>query len=173
MSVLEHKDLSGQSVKVTVLTVSDTRTEQTDKSGRRMIEMLHESGFGLADYNIVKDEPESILKALYAAFERKDVDAVLINGGTGISTRDITVDTVQSLLEKELPGYGELFRMLSFQEIGSAAMMSRAVAGTARGKVIFVTPGSTGAVQLAMDRLILPELAHCVKELNKDKGAGS
>jgi molybdenum cofactor biosynthesis protein B len=151
-----------------VVTVSDTRTEETDKSGQLMKQLLEEAGHVTCLYRIVKDEPDEVIAAIEAGIAHPDVQVILLNGGTGISPRDNTYEAVKGLLEKELPGFGELFRMLSYSEdIGSAAMLSRAIAGTRKGKMIFSTPGSTGAVRLAMNRLIVPELGHVVRELNK------
>jgi molybdenum cofactor biosynthesis protein B len=151
-----------------VITVSDTRDEQTDKSGRLMKELLAEAGHQTILYQIVKDEPTEITEAIHAGCAHPEVQVILLNGGTGISPRDTTYEAVKALLEKELPGFGELFRMVSYTEdIGSAAMLSRAIAGTYRGRAVFSTPGSTGAVRLAMTKLILPELGHVVRELRK------
>lgn len=168
MSSLEHKAAAPRSVGCMVITVSDTRTEETDKSGRLMRELLSHANHPVQLYRIVKDEPAEITAAIDEGASHPEVQVILLNGGTGISPRDNTCEAVQRLLEKELPGFGELFRMLSYTEdIGSAAMLSRAVAGTYRGKAVFSTPGSTGAVRLAMTRLILPELGHVVRELNR------
>jgi molybdenum cofactor biosynthesis protein B len=168
MSTREHKETSPRTVGCMVITVSDTRTEETDKSGLLMRELLVEANHSVILYRIVKDEPTEIVAAIGEGTEHPDVQVILLNGGTGISRRDNTCEAVQGLLEKEMPGFGELFRMLSYTEdIGSAAMMSRAVAGTYRGKAVFSTPGSTGAVRLAMTKLIIPELGHVVRELNR------
>ncbi|GAA4704501.1 MogA/MoaB family molybdenum cofactor biosynthesis protein [Brevibacillus fulvus] len=168
MSTAEHKKAAPQSVVCMVITVSDTRDETTDKSGQLMMQLLEQAGHQTALYQIVKDEPAEITSAIEAGRRHPAVQVILLNGGTGISPRDTTYEAVQALLEKEMPGFGELFRMLSYQDdIGSAAMLSRAIAGTYRGKAIFSTPGSTGAVRLAMEKLIIPELGHVVRELHK------
>ncbi|MED1824119.1 MogA/MoaB family molybdenum cofactor biosynthesis protein [Brevibacillus agri] len=168
MSTQEHKALSPKQVTCMVITVSDTRTEETDKSGQLMRQLLTEAGHHVALYQIVKDEPAEVTAAIEAGIAHPEVQVILLNGGTGISPRDNTFEAVSGLLEKEMPGFGELFRMLSYTEdIGSAAMLSRAVAGTRGGKMIFSTPGSTRAVKLAMNRLIVPELGHVVRELNR------
>jgi molybdenum cofactor biosynthesis protein B len=168
MSTTEHKAAAPRTVGCMVITVSDTRDEQTDKSGRLMKELLAEAGHQTILYQIVKDEPTEITEAIAAGSEHPRVQVILLNGGTGISPRDNTYEAVKALLEKELPGFGELFRMLSYTEdIGSAAMLSRAIAGTYRGRAVFSTPGSTGAVRLAMTKLILPELGHVVREMGK------
>ncbi|CAM3758568.1 molybdenum cofactor biosynthesis protein B [Mesobacillus zeae] len=169
MSTKEHKENAPGQVRCKIITVSDTRDKDTDKSGRLMITMLEEAGHTAADYVIVKDESAQISEEVLKGCGREDIDAVLINGGTGIAKRDVTIETVQKLFSKEITGFGELFRMLSYQEdIGSAALLSRATAGVVKDRAVFSTPGSTGAVKLAMTRLILPELGHVVRELKKD-----
>ena len=169
MSVTEHKKGAPQSVRCKVITISDTRTPETDKSGRLMVQLLEQSGHKVVDYKIVKDEKKDIYDAVWHGCENPNIDAVLTNGGTGIAKRDITIETVEEIIEKEIVGFGELFRMLSYTEdIGSAAMLSRAIAGVANNTVIFSTPGSTGAVKLAMNKLILPEIAHVIREIHKD-----
>ncbi|WP_139891716.1 molybdenum cofactor biosynthesis protein B [Bacillus sp. D386] len=169
MSLIEHRGSAPDCVKVMVLTVSDTRDEHTDRSGQLMMRLLQSAGHIITRYQIVKDEQDAIQQELSAGLEDKEVDAIICNGGTGIAYRDVTIETIKGLLDKEMPGFGEIFRMLSYQEdIGSAAILSRAIAGVTQGKVIFATPGSTGAVELAMNKLILPELAHVVRELKKD-----
>lgn len=169
MSVHEHKQEAPKSIRVMVITVSDTRTPDTDKSGNLMKELLENAGHSISEYMIVKDEQKDIHDAVILGCQHSEVDVILTNGGTGIARRDVTIEVVKSLLDKELPGYGEIFRMLSYQEdIGSAAILSRAIAGVANDKVIFSTPGSTGAVKLAMNKLILPEIAHVVREVRKD-----
>lgn len=150
-------------VRCAVITVSDTRTEATDTSGRFIRTALEEAGFAVARATIVPDEPARI-RALIDALAGS-VDAVLLNGGTGISARDQTVDVLQGRIEKPLPGFGELFRLLSYDEIGAGAMLSRATAGVYRHTLFFAMPGSTNAVQLAMKKLILPELKHLVWEI--------
>ncbi|WP_042349795.1 MogA/MoaB family molybdenum cofactor biosynthesis protein [Bacillus massiliigorillae] len=169
MSVNEHKLEAPKSIRIMVITVSDTRTPETDKSGKTMMELLESAGHTISAYKIVKDEQQEIHNALIEGCHNSDIDVILTNGGTGIARRDVTIETVKSLLDKELPGYGEIFRMLSYlEDIGSAAILSRAIAGVAKDKVIFSTPGSTGAVKLAMNKLILPEIAHVVREVRKD-----
>lgn len=168
MSTQEHKAQAPKTINCMVITVSDTRTEETDKSGQTMKQFLTEAGHRTALYEIVKDEPAEITAAIERGTSHPEVQVILLNGGTGISKRDTTYEAVQALLEKEMPGFGEIFRMLSYTEdIGSAAILSRAIAGTYRDKAIFSTPGSTGAVKLAMTRLIIPELGHVARELHK------
>lgn len=166
MSTKEHKQEAPKTVNCKVITVSDTRDRMTDKSGRLMIELLEANGHRVVDYVIVKDEREKIQNEILTGCEREDVDVILTNGGTGIAKRDLTIEVIQGLLEKEIVGFGELFRMLSYQEdIGSAAILSRAIAGVIKNKAVFATPGSSGAVKLAMTKLILPELGHVVRNL--------
>ncbi len=168
MSTAEHKAQAPRQVGCMVITVSDTRNEETDKSGQLMKSLLDEAGHSTVLYRIVKDEREAITAAIREGVEHPGVQVILLNGGTGIAKRDTTYEAVKALLEKEMPGFGELFRFLSYTEdIGSAAILSRAIAGTCGGKAIFSTPGSTGAVKLAMTRLIVPELGHVVRELHK------
>ena len=165
MSVAEHKEKGKKSVACFVLTVSDTRDDSTDQSGQLIKNLLAEHGQRLAGYRIVKDEPVEIESLLNQTLANPEIEAVIVNGGTGISPRDGTYEVIDRFLEKRLDGFGEIFRFLSYQDIGSAAMMSRAVAGSARGKVLISLPGSKGAVELAMRRLVLPELGHMVSQL--------
>jgi len=150
-----------------IITLSDTRTEATDASGRRIRELLESDGHQISFYQIIRDEPAELEMLLLDLLARQTIDVVLTNGGTGISRRDQTIPLIQKHLTHMLPGFGELFRMLSWQQIGSAAMLSRAIAGIASGKPIFAMPGSTKAVELAMSKLILPELRHLLYELRK------
>ncbi|MGH7772704.1 MAG: MogA/MoaB family molybdenum cofactor biosynthesis protein [Candidatus Binatia bacterium] len=165
MSVVEHKEKAKKSLGCFVVTVSDTRDEKTDQSGQLIKTLLAEEGQRLVGYRIVKDEPLQIEALLHDTLIKDGVDAIIVNGGTGISPRDGTYEVVNRLLEKRLDGFGEIFRFLSYQDIGSAAIMSRAVAGSAKGKVLISLPGSKGAVDLAMRRLVLPELSHMVSQL--------
>lgn len=152
-----------------VVTISDTRITKTDKSGSLMVTLLEEAGHSIKVKEIIPDEKDAIKNMIAAGCENPDVDIILTNGGTGIANRDVTIETIQPMFEKEIPGFGELFRTLSYQrDIGSAAILSRAVAGVSKHTVIFATPGSSGAVKLAMDKLILPELSHVVHEIKKD-----
>jgi molybdopterin adenylyltransferase len=165
MSVAEHKEKGKKSVRCYVVTVSDTRDETTDQSGQLIKSLLDREGHPLGGYRIVKDEPDQIESLIREVLKQADVDAIIVNGGTGISPRDGTYEVIAKLLDKRLDGFGEIFRYLSYQDIGSAAVMSRAVAGTARGKVLISLPGSRGAVTLAMEKLILPEIRHMVSQL--------
>jgi len=165
----EHRQEAPRSVRVFVVTASDTRSEAEDESGAFLREAAARAGHALAGYRIVPDDPQAIRAALDAAASA-GADAIIVNGGTGIAARDRTYEAVASVLEKRLDGFGELFRMLSWTEIGAAAMLSRAVAGVWGGRAVFSIPGSRAAVRLAWDKLIGPELGHVVRELRKDAG---
>jgi molybdopterin adenylyltransferase len=154
-------------VRCAVLTVSDTRTPESDTSGALIRETLSFSGHLVVDYRIVPDEPDQIREVLAVWIARDDVQAVLSNGGTGIAARDTTYDAISAMLEKRIDGFGELFRMLSWQEVGAAAMLSRAVAGVAGRTLILAMPGSTNAVRLALTKLVVPELGHLIYEIAK------
>jgi molybdenum cofactor biosynthesis protein B len=162
-----HKEHAPASVSCFIVTSSDTRTPDTDESGRTIRELLEAHGHKVVGYALIKDEREPLLEVLEQRAPSAGARAILITGGTGIGRRDVTVETLASRLEKRLDGFGELFRALSFEEIGSAAMMSRAVAGTFRGMIVFAMPGSTKAVKLALSRLILPELGHAIREIDR------
>lgn len=161
-SAKQHRDEAPPSVGCAVLTVSDTRTVADDRSGALIVELLEAAGHRVTAREIVRDEPASIDAAVRKMAADERIDAVLVTGGTGIAARDQTPDAIRGLLTKELPGYGELFRMLSFQEIGAAAMLSRAIGGLVDQTLVLLMPGSTAAVRLAMEQLILPELGHLV-----------
>src|SRR6184192_35255 len=163
----EHKTGLPESIGCMVITCSDSRTVETDTSGAAIMEMLKEGGHRVAAYHLVKDEPGAITDLIKQGAKDPAVQAIIINGGTGISRRDSTFEAVDGMLEKRLEGFGEVFRYLTYQEIGSPAIMSRATAGIIKGRVLFSTPGSENAVRLAMEKLILPELGHLIKELTK------
>jgi molybdenum cofactor biosynthesis protein B len=166
MAYQDHLSQSQQiSARCAVITLSDTRTAETDKSGKRIRELLEAGQHIVARYDIIPDDMSQLHTLLTELFTRHDLDALITNGGTGISRRDTTIEVVETHLDQTIPGFGELFRMLSWQEIGSGAMLSRAVAGVARGKLVFALPGSTGAVELAVTKLILPELRHLVHQV--------
>ena len=167
MSHLEHKAQAPASVTCSVLTVSDSRTVDTDTSGRAIRQMLEDAGHVITGHAIVKDEPEQVTSSVRARLADAKTEVIITTGGTGVTARDGTYDAIDAMLEKRLDGFGELFRMLSFQEIGAAAMLSRATAGTLESTAIFVLPGSEHAVRLAMSRLILPELGHLAQQLRK------
>ena len=163
----QHKAHAPTKVRCLVITCSDTRTTDTDTSGRLIMKLLAEGGHETAGYHIVKDEPAQIIAAITAGLANDAVQAVIVNGGTGISRRDSTFEAVDALLEKRLDGFGEIFRYLTYQDIGSPAIMSRATAGIIKGRVLFSTTGSENAVRLAMEKLILPELGHILQQLRK------
>ena len=165
MSTELHRKTAPASVRCFVLTISDTRTEETDTSGDAIAALLTADGHDLGGRALVKDNPDSVRQALTARSEA--VDVFITTGGTGITSRDSTYEAIASLLEKRLEGFGELFRMLSFQEIGPAAMLTRACAGTIGRTAVFSLPGSEHAVRLGMTRLILPEIGHVVRELRR------
>jgi len=165
MGVEEHRREAVKGVRCAVLTISDTRRAETDVSGRAIVELLEADGHVVAKRQILRDEPKDVHDAVVA--QLAGVDAVITTGGTGITSRDSTYEAVVGLFDKRLDGFGEIFRMLSYGEIGSAAMMSRACAGVARGTAIFILPGSENAVRLAMTKLILPEIGHVVRELRR------
>jgi molybdopterin adenylyltransferase len=167
MSVGEHKAQAPASIGCYVLTVSDTRTPETDTSGRAIRELLLAAGHSVSAADIVRDEPLDVAARVRDRINDPETQIIITTGGTGITSRDGTYEAIEQILEKRLHGFGELFRMLSFQEIGAAAMLSRATAGTVGRKAIFVLPGSENAVRLALTRLILPELGHVVQQVNK------
>lgn len=166
MSHLEHHKEALKNLKCAVVTISDTRTEENDDSGRAIRELLKSQGHEISDYTIVKDESEPIRNAVLKAMGTSD--AVICNGGTGISPRDITIETLEPLMNRTVEGFGELFRSLSFDEIGSSAMLSRAIAGVVDKNLLFCLPGSPNAVKLAMEKLILPEMGHMLSQVRKE-----
>jgi molybdopterin adenylyltransferase len=165
VGVDEHRKAAVTGVRCAVLTISDTRAPETDVSGRTIVELLEGAGHVVAKRQILRDEPKDVHDAVLAQIG--GVDVVITSGGTGITSRDSTYEAVANLFDKRIDGFGELFRMLSYPDIGSAAMMTRACAGVARGTAIFILPGSEHAVRLAITRLILPELGHVVRELRR------
>jgi molybdenum cofactor biosynthesis protein B len=156
-----------QNVPCAVVTVSDSRTKDTDESGSIIIEKLNSDGHLVVDYRIVRDNISEIKGAIIADLENVEVKVIICNGGTGIAKRDVTVEAVSAFMEKSIEGFGEFFRHLSYEEIGIAAMMSRAVGGVAFGKIILCLPGSSGAVRLAMDKIVLPQIGHMVWEVER------
>ena len=167
MAYKEHLKEGPTQVGCAVITVSDTRDQSSDKSGQLIRELLEAQGHQIVHYIVIKDEPMLIKGELAMQVLRPACQAIILNGGTGIAPRDHTYDTVAPLLDKRLDGFGEIFRFLSYEEIGSGAILSRAVAGTYQGRILFSLPGSTGAVRLAMEKLILPELGHMVGQLHR------
>ncbi|HEY8154333.1 MAG TPA: MogA/MoaB family molybdenum cofactor biosynthesis protein [Myxococcota bacterium] len=164
-----HRQAAVASVPTAIVSVSDTRTLETDAGGARIAELLAAAGHPVVSREVVRDEPEGIRNALGRWLRDERVRAVILTGGTGVAPRDVTPETVEPLLERVVPGFGELFRMLSWQDVGSAALLSRALAGIAAGRVVFVLPGSRAAVELALEKLILPELGHLAAEAVKTR----
>ena len=164
---IRHKAEAPQAVRCYIVTVSDTRTEETDASGRAIAQLLTAAGHVVLGRAIVQDEPSLVRGAIERQLASREVQVVIATGGTGITSRDSTFEAVDGLLDKRLDGFGELFRMLSFEQIGPAAMMSRASAGLAVGKIVVSLPGSEAAVRLAMERLLLPELGHLVQQASR------
>jgi molybdenum cofactor biosynthesis protein B len=167
MSAEHHKKHAPKRVRVFVVTVSDTRTPETDTSGARAKAMIEAAGHEVAGYRVLKDEPAEVAALVRQIVKDRAADAIVTSGGTGVSTRDNTYEAVSGLLDKRLDGFGELFRMLSYAQIGSAAMLSRATAGLCGAVAVFATPGSTKAVELALEKLILPELGHLQFEAHR------
>ena len=161
-------EVEEKSVRCFVATISDTRTVETDKSGKLIRQYLEDNHHVCVTHQIIKDEETLIKEAIETQLKNNTIDAILLTGGTGVSKRDVTIEVVQSIIEKEIQGFGEIFRMISYlEDIGARAIMSRAIAGTVGEKVIFAMPGSSGAVKLAMEKIILQELSHIVHELHK------
>ncbi len=169
MSHHEHEKMAAASLNIGVMTFSDTRSEAEDKSGRLLKEMLIAGGHRVPCYGVVREDPDKMRAALAEWLHRTDLDAVITNGGTGLTERDGTIEVARSFFSKELDGFGELFRLVSYQQIGAAAMLSRATAGLACGKMLICLPGSSRAVKLAAARLLLPQLPHMVWEINRQK----
>lgn len=167
MSHLEHKQQSPQSVNCALLVISDTRTDETDESGPLLQQKLTQNGHFVMSFALLKNDAAAIKEKLNDLLGNAEIQVIITSGGTGASRRDVTVETVSPFLEKKLDGFGELFRSLSYKEIGTASIMSRALAGVARGKVIICLPGSLAATALALDKIILPEIAHLVREASR------
>jgi molybdenum cofactor biosynthesis protein B len=164
MSHLEHKKVSPATISYALIVISDSRTEQDDESGKLFKEKLAEHGHKLISYSLIKNDAESVRHRITELLKQDDVQVIITSGGTGLSHRDITVETVTPMLEKKMDGFGELFRSLSYVEIGVSSLLSRAVAGVANGKVILSLPGSLGATRLALEKIIIPEIGHMVRE---------
>ena len=167
MGYEEHMKQARANLPCAVLTISDTRTKDDDGSGEIIINGLEANGHVVIEYAILPDSMTGIREAVSGLLRREEVKVIIVNGGTGITRRDVTVEAVEPLLDKRLDGFGELFRFLSYQEIGPAAIMSRAIGGLAGGSIVLCLPGSTGAVRLAMERIILPQIGHMVLEAEK------
>ncbi len=171
-SVEKHREASPERVRVAVLTISDTRTPETDTGGNAIVELMLGAGHEISRREIVEDDAPRIEIVLQEFLADASVDAVITTGGTGISARDTTYEVVSRLIDKKLDGFGELFRVLSYEEIGAAAILSRAVAGASGSKFVACLPGSTNAVRLAMEKLLVPEVPHVVFELRKHRPEG-
>jgi molybdenum cofactor biosynthesis protein B len=167
MGYHDHKQQAPASVNCAVITISDSRTEENDESGKLIRQRLTDAGHAVADHRIIRNDPDAIRDTVAGLVARDDIQVILTSGGTGVSHRDVTVNTISRMLDKRLDGFGELFRYLTYQEIGTGSIMSRALGGVMRGKVILCFPGSLGAATLAMDRIILPELGHLVREATR------
>lgn len=166
-STAQHRAESPRSIACAVLTISDTRTLETDTGGQTAVDLLEAAGHRVVVREILPDESDSIRRLVMALADRAEIDVILLTGGTGLSARDQTFETIAALLTKALPGYGELFRLLSFAEIGPAAMLSRAVGGLVGRTVVLTMPGSPAGVRLALERLIVPEIGHLVREARR------
>ena len=167
MGYHEHKHHALQNVNCAILIISDSRTEQDDESGALIKQRLSENGHGIIYYGILKNDAAALRQKIGELLGNEEIQVIIASGGTGVSHRDVTIDTIEPILQKRLDGFGELFRLLTYQEIGTGSIMSRAAAGVVRGKVILCLPGSLGAVTLAMDKIILPEIGHLVREATR------
>ena len=163
----DHKHLAPKHLSCAVLIISDSRDEKTDESGKLLVEGLNGAGHDVASFEFLKNDAEAVRLKFDGLLHQEGLQAIIASGGTGASRRDITVETVTPLLEKVLPGFGELFRTFSFQEIGTGSILSRALAGVAWGKVVICLPGSVKAVKLALEKIILPEIGHLVREASR------
>ena len=167
MSHLEHKELSPKAITCVVLIISDSRTEKTDESGKYLVEKMESNGHTVVDYALLKNDADAIKNKVKEYLAREELQVIITSGGTGVSMRDVTVETVTPMLDKMLDGFGELFRTLSYMEIGTASIMSRAIAGVTGGKIIISIPGSLAAVKLAVEKIILSEIGHMVREATR------
>jgi molybdenum cofactor biosynthesis protein B len=163
----EHHERSKKNVNVAIVVVSDSRTQDTDESGKVASDLLEKKGHTIAEHLLIGNDNDAIVNTLSELTNRTDVDVILTIGGTGISKKDITVDVLSPLMEKKLEGFGEMFRTMSFRQIGAGALMSRSTAGVINGKVILCLPGSTAAIRLAVRRIIIPEIGHMVYEATR------
>ncbi|MFO0922214.1 MAG: molybdenum cofactor biosynthesis protein B [Pirellulales bacterium] len=170
MSVEEHKAKARATLEIAIITISDTRTFETDRGGSLIEKLTLANGHRIADRRIIRDDVE-LIRATVEELLPTEVDAILLTGGTGLGPRDVTFEALAPLLEQTIPGFGELFRMLSYAEIGAASMLSRAFAGVCKHTLLFALPGSPAAVQLAMEKLVLPELPHLVSHVRPSKNA--
>jgi molybdenum cofactor biosynthesis protein B len=167
MGYEDHKHLSPQIIKCAVIIISDSRTEKTDESGKLLVEGLKSAGHDVMSFSLLKNDSEAIQSKMGELLHSAEIQAIITSGGTGASKMDITIETLVPMLDKKLDGFGELFRYLSYQEIGTGSVLSRAMAGAARGKIIICLPGSLKAVKLALEKIILPEIGHMVREASR------
>jgi len=167
MGYHQHKEASPKSITCAVITISDSRTEETDESGKFLRSSISTAGHQVQFYTLLKNDPEAIQRTFSDLLARPEIQVIITTGGTGASHRDVTIETVTPMLEKKLDGFGELFRYLTFQEIGTTSVMSRAMAGVIQGKVVINLPGSLNAVILAAEKIILPEVGHMVRETSR------
>jgi molybdenum cofactor biosynthesis protein B len=167
MGYEDHKHLSPQIIKCAVIIISDSRTEKTDESGKLLVEGLKNAGHDVMSFSLLKNDSEAIQSKMGELLHSAEIQAIITSGGTGASKMDITIETLVPMLDKKLDGFGELFRYLSYQEIGTGSVLSRAMAGAARGKIIICLPGSLKAVKLALEKIILPEIGHMVREASR------
>ncbi|MFH1662951.1 MAG: MogA/MoaB family molybdenum cofactor biosynthesis protein [Chloroflexota bacterium] len=167
MTYQEHKHQSPKNISCSVIIVSDSRTEQNDESGKYIMQVLKDNNHEVLSYSLLKNDADAIKKRVNELLNENGLEVIIISGGTGISHRDVTVETISPVLDKIMDGFGELFRFFTHQQIGTGSIMSRAIAGVARGKVIICLPGSLGAVNLAMEKIILPEIGHMVREAKR------
>jgi len=167
MGYHQHKEASPKSITCAVITISDSRTEETDESGKFLRSSISTAGHQVLFYTLLKNDPEAIQRTFSDLLARPELQVIITTGGTGASHRDVTIETVTPMLEKKLDGFGELFRYLTFQEIGTTSVMSRAMAGVIQGKVVINLPGSLNAVILAAEKIILPEVGHMVRETSR------
>jgi len=167
MTYQEHKHQSPKNIKCSVIIVSDSRTEQNDESGKHIMQVLKKHGHEVLSYVLLKNDAEAMQNRLNELFDEESLQVIITSGGTGISHRDVTVETISPIFDKSIDGFGELFRFLTYQQINTGSIMSRAMAGIAYGKVIICLPGSLGAVSLAMEKIILPEIGHMVREAQR------
>ena len=165
----EHEKAAAAKLRLGIMSFSDTRSEAEDRSGAILKEVLAAGGHEIVSYQVVREEPVLMKKALFDWLQRQDIDAIITSGGTGLTDRDGTIEVARSFFTKELDGFGEIFRLISYQQIGAAAMLSRATAGLAGGKMLVCLPGSSRGVKLAATRLLLPQLPHMVWEINRQK----
>ncbi len=167
MGYHQHKEASPKSITCAVITISDSRTEETDESGKFLRSIISTAGHQVLFYTLLKNDPDAIQHTFSDLLARPELQVIITTGGTGASHRDVTIETVTPMLEKKLDGFGELFRYLTFQEIGTISVMSRAMAGVIQGKVVINLPGSLNAVTLAAEKIILPEVGHMVRETSR------